>query len=192
MSTNGILPHDIGVNTICQSRELGRIVARLRIGRSATSGFVEADTRVNVGSLGIAAEQRSIVLGIRVETHVIALVFTLCDDLSRAIGIEGDVPLTVGIKRGLRLQVVATAACGIQITTFDFIEEGPCTSIAAEGDLEHVGFACGICSRSNGNGITIFAHNHSVTIVCLLVTHSKNAQVVVMGHDKIVGSSLKP
>ena len=95
--------------------------------------------------------------------------------LNRTIAVEGDAPLTVGIEGGLGLQIVAAAACGIKITAFGLVEEGPSASASTQSELKHIGFARGVSARRNGDGIAIFAHNHSMTVVRLLVTHSEDA-----------------
>lgn len=192
LAARSIGPSEGDIRTIHQSSEIGRIVARLRIGLGgAATSLVEADTRVNIRRFSIAAEQRGIVASVGIEAHVVACVFALSDNLSSAIAIEGDIPLAVGVKCGLCLQMIAVAACGIEITFLGSVIQGPSTITAAQSELEHVGFALWIGTRRNGDGLTVFAHDHSVTVVRLLVAHGEDAQVVVMSHNEVVGSSLK-
>ena len=172
--------------------EVGRIVARLGVGSNgATARLVEANKSAHSWCFRIAAEKRSVVLGVGVETHVVACVFTLRNDFSSAFRIEGDAPLAVGIKFGLCLQVVAAAACGIEITALHSVEQGPSTSAAAQSELEHFGFAGGVATGRNSDGFAVFAHNHSMTVVCLLVTHGENTQIIIVSDDEIICTSLK-
>ena len=94
----GVLPGEADIHTVNIGVERCGIVARLGIGLGTAASFVETDTRINVRRFGITAEKRGIVGGVGVETHVVARVFTLSHDFSRAITVEGDAPLAVGIK----------------------------------------------------------------------------------------------